>query len=251
MIVDCISDMHGEYPNLSGGDLLIIAGDITSNDTVKAWKHFYSWLKKQNYTKKIYIGGNHDMFLTQCLSTSDSNAIKQEINDDLGDDACDNIVYLCDSQFEFGGLKIWGSPWIRKFHGMNKKCTAFGLDLEIQLCEKFQNIPDDVDILITHSPPFGMLDICRDNKRLGSKALGDRLLKLKQLKLHVFGHIHEAHGACFEAYLSEDAHDTNLIPYGHLSVNASCLNGDYDPYNNIIRVHIDEQNKVTYEQINT
>lgn len=63
MIIDCISDLHGSLPKLEGGDLLIIAGDLTSNDSDKSWNAFDEWIHKQNYREKILIAGNHDNFL--------------------------------------------------------------------------------------------------------------------------------------------------------------------------------------------
>ncbi len=64
MIIDCIADLHGFYPSdLPGGDLLIIAGDLTATDTQKQHLEFVDWLYKQKYEKKVWIAGNHDNFL--------------------------------------------------------------------------------------------------------------------------------------------------------------------------------------------
>lgn len=234
MIVDCISDLHGEYPKLEGGDLLIIAGDITSNDSFKAWDIFFKWLNAQDYKKKIYIGGNHDKFLTCCLASS--NPLVRLF--------CENekIEYLCDSNTEFEGLKIWGSPWTSIFKEVNPLCKSFMIDKN-KLKEKWKCIPDDIDILITHSPPFGMMDKDKKGKHLGSISLADRVLQLKNLKLHVFGHIHYGYGQCHRAYEMKGLitqidmrDDNNFKPIGHLSVNASHMNEDYEPINKPIRV---------------
>jgi hypothetical protein len=37
VIIDCISDLHGNEPKLPGGDILIIAGDMTARDAVVDW----------------------------------------------------------------------------------------------------------------------------------------------------------------------------------------------------------------------
>jgi len=52
MIIDCIADLHGFYPELDGGDLLIIAGDITASDKSHQWVEFFKWLAAQDYQKK-------------------------------------------------------------------------------------------------------------------------------------------------------------------------------------------------------
>lgn len=63
MDITAISDLHGHYPELPGGDLLIVAGDLTSRDTQEQHLQFLSWIGKQDYKKKIWIAGNHDNYL--------------------------------------------------------------------------------------------------------------------------------------------------------------------------------------------
>lgn len=216
MIIDCVSDLHGKFPVLSGGDLLIVAGDCTSNDSTAAWMAFFSWLEAQNYKKKITVAGNHDNFLTSCISTTE--AAEMGLDHDLDFD------YLCDSGTEFGSLKIWGSPWTRSFEGMNPHCKAFTLDTEEQLAEKFALIPHDVDILITHGPPNSVLDRGgRSMMPLGSFSLFDELDSFRiKPKLHVFGHIHEF-GSQF------------ISGNGILFINASYMDECYLPRKGYIR----------------
>lgn len=214
MIIDCISDLHGHYPKLDGGDLLIVAGDLTARDTYEEYCKFYDWLDHQNYKKKLFICGNHD------------NYIQKEDNEyllDLMKSGYERFVYLCDSGTEFEGLKIWGSPWTKTFPGMNPKCKAFTVDTEEELKEKFELIPDDIDILITHSPPFGVLDSNINAKYCGSTYLFGALKYKFRPKLHVFGHIHECYGQ--KEYFT-----------GCISVNASYVNEQYQPVNKPVRV---------------
>lgn len=225
MIIDCISDLHGHYPTLEGGDLLIVAGDLTAADTEEQMYEFYSWLDDQNYKKKVFTGGNHD------------NRLKK-YGSDFFSDWTDEAQYLCDSGIEFEGLKIWGSPWTLTFEGINPHCTAFTGD-ENLLAEKFALIPDDVDILITHGPPYGTMDTVTKygpfsherEVNVGSEALSDQLHRIRP-KLHVFGHIHEGYGQ-YRPML--DLGRTKLAGYP-ISVNCSHMNEDYEPVNKPIRI---------------
>lgn len=174
MIIDCISDLHGYFPTLEGGDLLVVAGDLTKQDTVNDWEAFFLWLDNQKYTKKVFVSGNHD---NQSMSQFD----------------WDDAEYLSDSGTEFKGLKIWGSPWVKYFIGMNPYCAAFTCQTEAELSAKWEMIPKDTDILVTHSPPFRILDENRYGIECGSPTLRWRLDEIKP-KLHVFGHIHECGG---------------------------------------------------------
>jgi Icc-related predicted phosphoesterase len=230
MIVDCISDLHGHYPDLEGGDLLLIAGDLTVHDRDYEHRDFILWLaqiqkSKNKYEKIIYIGGNHDNFLHD---PNRYGAIKT---------TSWNIDYLCDTGTEFQGLKIWGTPWSMTFPGMNPACKAFTVDHEIFLEDKWEQIPHDVDILITHTPPYGILDQVIDEsvgfengyrRHAGSKYLFNLFKYVFRPKLHVFGHIHEAYGQeeFFTGY-------NNIVVK---SVNASHVNEKYEPVNKPVRV---------------
>ena len=200
MIIDAVSDLHGYLPLLTGGDLLIIAGDITAHDDLKEWATFFSWLKKQDYKKKILVAGNHDNFLEVGFpkSTEESDSLKevQSYLEEIGEFTEDDrecYEYLCDSGTEFEGLNIWGSPWSNWFHGVHPKCAAF-MPRRSKIQRKFEKIPGDVDILITHSPPFGILDENNKRESCGSIYLTQMLDKRIKPKLHFFGHIHEQHG---------------------------------------------------------
>ena len=210
MKVTCISDLHGYYPsNLSGGDLLIIAGDLTARDEFLDYHVFCGWLEEQKYTKKILIAGNHDMKLQDNLDFEFP---------DLG------IEYLEDSGTEFMGFKIWGSPWSLWFDDINPKCSAFTGD-ELELNEKWEMIPDDVNILITHTPPNGILDDIGYEQYVGSNTLRFHVMNRIKPRIHCFGHIHEWGGRIV------DCATTKFI-------NASHVNEQYKPVNKWIDLEL-------------
>ena len=213
MIVDCISDLHGYEPVLQGGDLLIIAGDMTASNEIVQWVDFFNWLRAQEYEKKIIIGGNHDGFLEQCASTQEVELMDLEWGDEC--------TYLRDDGCEFGGLKIWGSPWTAWFYGINPHCKSFTKTGDQNLKPKWDLIPDDTDILVTHSPPAGIMDVTKAGINVGSASLRVKVQKIRP-KLHVFGHIHEQYG-------QESLNET-------LFVNASFVDGDYEAVNDPVRV---------------
>jgi Icc-related predicted phosphoesterase len=64
-----------------------------------------------------------------------------------------------------------------------------------ELAATWATIPDDTDILVTHGPPFGHGDLVINGNRGGSETLLRRLEELPQLRLHVYGHIHEGGGS--------------------------------------------------------
>lgn len=205
LVIDCISDLHGFYPKLEGGDLLIVAGDLTANSEPEQLVEYVLWLDQQNYRKKITIAGNHDIML-------------------LGEDFYplndgEKKVYLCDSGTEFEGLKIWGTPWTKVFKGMNPHCMAFTCQNESELFEQWSIIPKNTDILISHEPPFGILDKVR-SANVGSLTLKN-VVETINPKLHVFGHIHEGFGTF--------SSKTQFV-------NASYVNEYYKPVNRPIRV---------------
>lgn len=223
MIIDCISDLHGHYPTLEGGDLLIVAGDHTTDNSVPDWNKFFTWLKKAPYKKKVIIGGNHDNFLMASLTTAESKILR------LWED--EGFTYLRDSGTKFEGLKIWGSPWTKRFKGMNPKCMAFTVETEEELAEKWALIPEDTDILVTHGPPYLMLDEVKNYysgkiENVGSKSLSDKMRGNTRLKLWIWGHIHENGGKKIETVSQ------------CIFVNASHVNEHYEPVNKPIRIEL-------------
>ena len=110
------------------------------------------------------------------------------------------------------GIKVWGSPWQPEF------CNwAFNLPRGYALARVWNQIPDDVQILITHTPPQGILDSQNEEGLTGCADLTARVEQLSNLKLHVFGHIHEGYG---------------MRQLGHtLFVNACACDHQYRPVN--------------------
>lgn len=176
--ITIVSDLHGFFPKLQGGNLLIIAGDLTARDTAHEYREFDRWLSKQNYKKIIVIGGNHDGYL--------------EKNYSKGLQPFASAEYLYDTETEFDGLKIFGTPFTRQFFGQNEDCMAFSVPSEFQLRDHFDLIPEKTDILITHTPPSGILDECVDGS-VGSEMLRQAIVRVKP-RLCCFGHIHEQGG---------------------------------------------------------
>lgn len=202
--ITCISDLHGFFPVLPGGDLLIIAGDLTARDKDEDHSCFLKWLFSQKYDKVVVVAGNHD------------NNIKEDILE-----KSINVDYLKDSGIEYRGLKVWGSPWSCRFYGMNPRCMAYTKKTDEELSKKWGLIPDDTDILITHSPPYGILDKCSNADRVGSISLWRRIEKIKP-SLILCGHIHESYGILEER--------------NTLFINASHVNERYEPVNEPITI---------------
>lgn len=198
MIIDCIADLHGCKPILPGGDLLIIAGDLTANDTEKQHAEFAYWLEEQDYSKKIVIAGNHDSLI-------------QGVSLQWAEKMFPGATYLQDTGTEFQGLKIWGTPWTPIFDGVNPRCTAF-METESFLDTRFSLIPEYTDILITHGPMRHMLDANKDGYACGSISLRKHIDRVKPL-FHIFGHIHEQGG--------------QQLMYKHQGPNTWCVNCSY------------------------
>lgn len=243
MDITAISDLHGHYPKLEGGDLLIVAGDLTRSDQPYQYEYLYDIFNEKKYKKIILIAGNHD----NCIQ----NGKVEFVNDT-------KIEYLCDSGTEFEyynpkfpledegflpsgkrNFKIWGSPWTLRFPGMNPHCMAFTVDTEEELAEKWKLIPEDVDILVTHSPLAGFLDRVHDycNGKIfnvGSKSLKERIWRMENPpRLIICGHIHEGYGQTFDTWYEFSSDQFDMI-----IVNASHVNERYEPVNKPIRIEL-------------
>lgn len=203
--ITCISDTHGQHGEvkLDGGDILIHAGDIAATrGDIYELRHFLSWMSEQDYQHKIFIAGNHD-FLFQDYPEEIAELLK----------GYPKLTYLSDSSVSAMGLNIYGSPWQPWFHSWAFNLQRDGEEIE----QKWQAIPVDTDILVTHGPPHSIGDRTQRGELAGCQKLYERLHQLKRLKLHVCGHIHEGYGT---QYLD----DLCLV-------NASVCNLQYAPIN--------------------
>ncbi len=222
MIIDCISDLHGFQPKLDGGDLLIVAGDITARDVLSQWCEFFEWFAKQQYRKKILIAGNHDGYLKHQGIRLPSKA-RQLVG--MG---ADDFDYLCDYETKFEGLKIWGSPWTPTFYNW-----YFMRDRGEDIKKQWDLIPNDIDILITHGPCYGILDKVvmssrgDKDKHAGCVDLRNAVERI-QPKMHVCGHIHSGYGQI----------SLKCTPRDVLCVNCSIMDDKYDPVNKPIRIEL-------------
>ena len=192
--IDCISDLHGYWPLLAGGDILVIAGDITARDEPQQWTAAYQWIKALDYKYKILVGGNHDKHLYRVSRNPAALAAYQALlRDSYG------ITYLCDTGTSAEGLKIWGSPWTVRFDGVDERVDAW-MRRDETLAKRWELIPGDTDILVTHGPPYGIRDCVIQRytgtaECCGSRTLLDAVQRVKP-RIHVYGHIHEGYGSC-------------------------------------------------------
>lgn len=224
MNITFISDTHNQHNNipkeyLQGGDIIIHSGDMTSRGHEIEVKPFLDWFSELPYTHKILIAGNHDFFFER----PDKKMITKLLS------KYPNITYLNDSGVEIEGIKIWGSPVQPYFGGW-----AFNR-VEEEIKEHWDLIPLDTNILITHGPIYGYLDMTLEGRLTGCRYLREMLPMLTQLKIHVCGHIHEAYGK-YE------------FDGGQLFLNASVLNRSYSMQNKPIYIEYGDNNSIIYGQ---
>lgn len=200
-----ISDTHLKHKiTLPEADCIIHAGDVCSYGTIYEVEVFLKWFSQLPYKYKIFCAGNH-CFPFQREKDRVSELLREY----------PEVIYLEESSIEIEGIKIWGSPWTPYFFNW-----AFNYQPE-EAYKYWSKIPLDTNILITHGPPYGILDDVgntRYNKdsHVGCPELLLKLKELKDLRLHVFGHIHCGRG---------------ILEVGKTTFcNASILNDDYMYY---------------------
>jgi Icc-related predicted phosphoesterase len=195
MRIVCISDTHSQVipdDQMPDGDVLIHAGDITNNGKI-------FWLQKQaewfrhlvdtKYEHLVFCAGNHDFILDAFRKENAETALPNLFGST-------RIHYLRDSScvLRFPGersVRFYGTPWVN--------CGSWAFSEEDRLNRRayFNLIPSDTDVLISHGPPYGILDRC-ENEAHGFGPAGDIELlnaveRVRPL-LHVFGHIHDGYG---------------------------------------------------------
>ena len=210
------------------GDMLIHAGDHTFRGTADETKKALEWLESLPHKYKLLVAGNHDFFFDPNAPKSFRNwsLHKPYSTAEMLERHGPSLIYLQDSGTEIEGLKIYGSPWTKEFGFNNKWAFNFPIIDDGNLARNtWAKIPTDTNILITHTPPRGILDYGYEYQgRLGDNELHDRLFTLPALRLHVFGHIHTAAG---RVDYTTEAGDFQQITF----INAAICTESYDPVN--------------------
>ncbi len=187
-----ISDTHNQHRALQvpDGDILIHAGDITRRGDLADVRDFNAFLGTLPHRHKVVIAGNHDF----CFESDPAAAVG----------ALTNCLYLQDHAVTIAGLVIYGSPWQPWFHDW-----AFNLPRGQPLREKWDLIPPNTDILVTHGPPLGIGDRVWTGEQVGCADLLAAVGRIRP-RLHICGHIHESYGTVVQDDIT--------------FVNASCCN---------------------------
>lgn len=200
MTIHHISDTHTFHDdicphNVPVCDLIVHSGDCTHGgkevDKFNTEENrlntilFLEWFKdiKSEYQTdsphKIYVPGNHDLFIARKPTAA------RDLFESYG------IELLIDQSTTFQGVSIYGSPVTPTYKNFEFMKSNSGL------FKHWEKIDENVEILITHGPPKGILDLAYEyiNNKPQPKQVGDlfllnKLKKLHNLKLHLFGHVH-------------------------------------------------------------
>jgi Icc-related predicted phosphoesterase len=222
-----ISDSHSWNKELDipDGDILIHGGDLTRSGSKQEVKQALEWLSSLPHKHKVFIAGNHDFFFDSSYKaytpqgksrhSSRKFGTKEEIEKILSEHP--DLIYLNDSFIEVAGMKIWGSPITPWFHDW-----AFNRERGEDILKHWKLMPEEFDILVTHGPPYGILDkTIRGGEFVGCNDLLQEIIKRK-IKLHIFGHIHEGRGAIYKKI--NEKNDEMIF------INASSIDENYDPF---------------------
>ncbi|XZE18565.1 metallophosphoesterase [Pirellulaceae bacterium SH449] len=201
-----ISDTHNRHRELNvpkGVDVVIHCGDESGSGD--PWRNatearsFFHWYTSLDIPIKLFTPGNHSTAIEQGLITPAEYP---------------EVQFLIHEQTVVNGLVIFGTPYTPEFYDWAYMRAREDLDAV------WQSIPDNVDILITHGPPKGILDVTHDFDtreliHVGSGSLTRHVKQRIKPLVHAFGHIHDERGVRNFGMVQES---------GVTFVNCSCCN---------------------------
>lgn len=177
-----VSDTHLRHSFIvPEGDVLVHCGDFSMIGDARQISAFNEWLKDQPHRYKIVIAGNHDIGFEEA-----PEAARRLLSEP---------IYLQDSSIVIEDVKFYGSPWQPWFMDWAFNFPRGTVGRE-QARATWAKIPPQVDVLVTHGPPYGVLDRVvgsTSREHLGCRHLLARVKEVRP-KIHAFGHIHSGHG---------------------------------------------------------
>lgn len=187
MKVHHISDTHQYHSQLNISpetEIVIHSGDATNNhdlfqNEIEMWK-FIDWYKTLPIKHKIYVAGNHDGSLFH------GRIRKQDFTDN-------SIIYLEGEEITIDGIKFYGQPYTPTFNDW------YFMRKREKMHDIWNAMPADIDVLISHGAPKGILDLTENRKhefeQCGDTALYKNIIK-SRIKYCLFGHIHDNGDTC-------------------------------------------------------
>ena len=187
MKICAVSDLHGQLPIIEPCDLLLIAGDIiplslqTKYYKSLSWvfnrdSDFVRWINEIDCKEVVCVAGNHDF----ALETSQRYNCDKYFNKP--------VKFLYNKEYEYNGIKIWGSPYCKIFGNWAFNTPNYLLE------EMYNEIPDNIDILLTHdAPDIGEIGVIHQGWDKGTRcgnAVLKEAIKKKKPKYSISGHIH-------------------------------------------------------------
>ncbi|GMS98898.1 hypothetical protein PENTCL1PPCAC_21073, partial [Pristionchus entomophagus] len=189
--VVCTSDTHGNLwqimDRIPDGDVLIHAGDFTNFGTIDEIAEFNELMGRLPHPHKLVISGNHELGFDETEDLSIRRIKYRDNGTVFGYELLRNVTYLQDSFVEIDGLIFYGSPW----HPL--KGYPFYRPRNL-IDQEWARFPPRIDVLITHIPPLGYMDLYQPVEHWGDFALLNRITDMRP-RFHVFGHNHYWFGA--------------------------------------------------------
>lgn len=183
LVIYALSDTHQHHALFDlkdQCDVLIHCGDFSGSGTIAETKKFLEWFSKQPATHKIFISGNHD-----ALDDEQPSLFNEILKEYPG------VIYLRDSGCEIEGIKFWGRPWTPRFNDWNFMCDPDSPKMKSTL----DIVPTDTHVLITHGPPYQILDLTNGNENVGCMDTRNWLEDGKNKPILILcGHIHHSRG---------------------------------------------------------
>jgi Icc-related predicted phosphoesterase len=192
-----ISDTHSmhrqieaKFGKLPDADILIHTGDFTNSGSHTEFKDFNEWLGslQTRYEDIIVILGNHEFQNNHAISrsTTDPNYAKNTLT---------NARVLEHELVTVKGLRIFGSSWVPWQDPSNPDDDSHTPKGFVPAPNFFGQIPENVDVLLSHGPPYRIFDKMEHSSQSwgSSRRLRERIEQVKP-RVHLFGHVHEQRG---------------------------------------------------------
>jgi len=216
MKITFLSDTHTLHNEVSiePCDIFCYCGDATNIGGLVDWISFFEWMRQIPARHIVWIAGNHDKSLDKQLMLNTSDSVVRLINtqayNDLRKLIADlpaHIHYLENKSVTIEGINFYGTPVSPAFG----QGWAFNRIRGEAIAKEWAKIPKNTNILLTHSPPYAILDYVEgrykrfpeEDQHTGCEELLNRIkFSLPQLKISAFGHIHGNTGFVYK-YVSQ------------------------------------------------